>query len=237
MSKIYRATHVGKIRKQNEDSLAVIEPETFVVADGMGGQAAGEIASRMLVDSVKNFLNAAPQVWTEKILRKAILKANAAILRAANDNEELQGMGTTATILHLHGGRAYFAHIGDSRIYRLRNKKLEQMTLDHSYVEGLVRAGKLTPEEARIHPMKNILLQAVGAPGEIRVDADNFVVAPKDIFLLCTDGLTNMVDDKAIEKILIESSDPVEDLIQAALDGGGLDNISAIVVDTGGDSF
>ena len=230
MSKIYKATHVGKIRKNNEDALIVIEPETFVVADGMGGQAAGEVASQMLVETIKNFLPLVSEPWNEEILKKSILKSNAAILKKAKENPALQGMGTTATILHLYQGKAYFAHIGDSRIYRLRNLKFEQITEDHSYVETLVRNGELTPEQAKVHPMKNILTQAVGAVDDIEVETGNFSLQEGDIYLLCTDGLTNMVEDFDIGKILLESENPADDLIQSALDNGGHDNISVIVV-------
>ena len=229
--KVYQKTHVGKVRKNNEDSLLVTEPNIFVAADGMGGAAAGEIASGMLVDTVKNFLSTIPKPLDENILSKAILKANAAILRKAKENPELRGMGTTATILHLHKDRAYYAHIGDSRLYRLKNSVLQQMTLDHSYVEDLVRLGELTPEQARVHPMKNLLTQAVGVMEEIEIDAGNFKVDSGDIFLLCTDGLTNMIEDWQIEKILMNAQkDPAEDLINAALEEGGHDNITAIVI-------
>ena len=230
MSKVYQATHVGKVRKNNEDALIFIEPETFAVADGMGGQAAGEVASQMLIDITKNFLPAVPEPWSEDILKKAILKSNAAILREAEKNPAYRGMGTTATILHIYNRRAYYAHVGDSRIYRLRNKNFEQITQDHSYVEDLVRAGEITEAEARVHPMKNILTQAVGVVEEIDIDNASFSVEIGDIFLLCTDGLTNMVEDEKIAEILLTSENPAESLIQAALDNGGLDNVSAIVV-------
>ena len=230
MTKIFKATHVGKVRKNNEDALAVIEQKTFVVADGMGGAAGGEVASNLLVETVKNFLPLVPEPWSEDILKKSVLKANAEILNQSRQKPELQGMGTTATILYLYNGQATFAHIGDSRLYRLRNLRFEQITEDHSYVESLVRNGELTPEEARVHPMKNILTQAVGAVDDIEVETGNFSVEAGDIYLLCTDGLTNMVEDFDIGKILLESENPADDLIQAALDGGGHDNISVIVV-------
>ena len=230
MSKVYQATHVGKVRKNNEDALIFIEPETFIVADGMGGQAAGEIASQMLIDTVKNFLPAVPEPWSEDILKKAILKSNAAILREAAKNSNYRGMGTTATILHIYNRRAYYAHVGDSRLYRLKNKNLEQITQDHSYVENLVRKGEITAEEARNHPMKNILTQAVGAVENILVDTASFTVNAGDTFLLCTDGLTNMLEDKEIAEILLTSENPAENLVQAALNNGGLDNVSVIVV-------
>lgn len=230
MSKVFQATHVGKVRKNNEDALIFIEPETFAVADGMGGQAAGEVASRMLIDTAKNFLPLVPEPHNEDILKKVIMKANAAILREARNNPNYRGMGTTATILHIYNRRAYYAHVGDSRIYRLQNKILEQITQDHSYVENLVRKGEITPAEARVHPMKNLLTKAVGAVPEVEVDTASFSVNIGDIFLLCTDGLTNMIDDAEIAKILLISENPAESLIQAALDNGGTDNISVIVV-------
>lgn len=230
MSKVYQATHVGKVRKNNEDALIYIEPEIYVVADGMGGQAAGEVASKMLIDTVKNFLPNVPEPLNEDILKKAILKSNAAILREADKNPNYHGMGTTATILHIYNRRAYYAHVGDSRIYRLRNKNFEQITQDHSYVEDLVRRGEITEDEAKVHPMKNILTQAVGVVEEISVDTASFSVAEGDIFLLCTDGLTNMVDDKTIAEILMTNSNPAESLIQAALNNGGNDNVTVIVV-------
>ncbi len=229
MSKVYTATHVGKIRKNNEDSLIFIEPETFIVADGMGGAAAGEIASQTLIDTCKNFLPNVPEPWSEDILKKAVMKSNAAISRMANENPEYRGMGTTATLMHVYSGRAYYAHVGDSRLYRLKNNWLEQITQDHSYVESLVRRGEITEAEARVHPMKNILTQAVGVTLDITVDTGSFTVADGDIFLLCTDGLTNMIDDAEIAEILSRSANPADDLIQAALDNGGVDNISAIV--------
>ena len=228
--KVYQCTNVGKVRKNNEDSLLVTEPNIFVAADGMGGAAAGEVASQMLVDTVKDFLSAVPEPIDENILSKAILKSNAAILRKAKENSSLRGMGTTATILHIYNNQAYFAHVGDSRLYRLKNSTLEQLTTDHSYVESLVRSGELTPAQAKIHPMKNILTQAVGVMENIQVETGNFTVDGGDKFLLCTDGLTNMVDDEDIKKILFESSNPAEDLIQAALDNGGNDNVTAVVV-------
>ncbi|MBQ6976772.1 MAG: Stp1/IreP family PP2C-type Ser/Thr phosphatase [Selenomonadaceae bacterium] len=228
--KVYQKTHVGKVRKNNEDALLVTEPNIFVAADGMGGAAAGEVASKLLVDTVKNFLSEIPEPLDEKVLSKSILKASAAIMRETYKNPDLRGMGTTATILHIYNGQAYFAHVGDSRLYLLKNSFLEQITLDHSYVETLVRNGELTPEQARVHPMKNILTQAVGATSDLEVETGNFKIEGNEKFLLCTDGLTNMVEDAVIKKILAESQSPAEDLIQAALDNGGHDNITAVVV-------
>ena len=230
MSKVFQATHVGKVRRNNEDSLIVIEPETFVVADGMGGASAGEVASSMLVETVKNFLTNSPAPWNETILAQAITRANEDIWNLSRQNEDYSGMGTTATILYLDGTKAYFAHVGDSRLYLLRDGKLEQITEDHSYVETLVRRGEITEEQARVHPMKNVLTQAVGAMPEVQIDAANFSVQRDDVFLLCTDGLTNMIDDETIARILQTSPNPADDLINAALENGGKDNVSVIVV-------
>lgn len=233
--KVYQCTNVGKVRKNNEDALLVTDPNIFVAADGMGGAAAGEVASGLLIDTVKKFLSPIPEPLDEKILAKSILKASAAILNEVYKNPALKGMGTTATILHLYNNQAYFAHVGDSRLYRLKkNLAFEQITIDHSYVEELVRRGEITPEQARVHPMKNILTQAVGAMDNIEVDTGSFKVDGDEIFLLCTDGLTNMIEDADIEKILLTSDNPAEDLIQAALDNGGHDNVTAVVVNVAG---
>lgn len=229
MTKVFQATHVGKVRSNNEDALTVIEPTTFVVADGMGGASAGEVASQMLIETVKQFLSKNPPPRNEKLLSQAILLANDKILNKARINAELRGMGTTATILSLDEGKAYFAHVGDSRLYLLRNNYFAQITEDHSYVETLVKRGEISHEEARIHPMKNVLTQAVGAIPELNIDAANFSVRSGDIFLLCTDGLTNMVEDELIAKILLGASNPADALIDAALSAGGKDNVSVIV--------
>ena len=229
MAKIFQATHVGKVRYNNEDSLTVIEPETFVVADGMGGAHAGEVASQMLVEIVRIVLENVTAPRDEKLLAQAIMVANAKILETAKQHEEYQGMGTTATILSLNGATAYFAHVGDSRLYRLRGGEFQQLTEDHSYVETLVRRGELTAEQARVHPMKNVLLQAVGAVENVLVDAGNFSVESGDKFLLCTDGLTNMVDDAKIAEILQATENPADALIEAALAAGGRDNVTVIV--------
>ncbi|MBR0102512.1 MAG: Stp1/IreP family PP2C-type Ser/Thr phosphatase [Selenomonadaceae bacterium] len=229
MAKVYQATHVGKVRYNNEDALAVIEPQTYVVADGMGGAQAGEVASRMLIETVEGFLSKTPRPWVEKVLAQAILLANDKILNTARRHNEYHGMGTTATILSLDGLQAHFAHVGDSRLYRLRGEEFQQITEDHSYVETLVRRGELTAEQARLHPMKNVLTQAVGAMTNLYINTGNFLAQSGDRFLLCTDGLTNMVEDADIKKILQTAEQPAEALIEAALEFGGRDNVTVIV--------
>ena len=229
MAKIFQATNVGKVRYNNEDALKVIEPQTYVVADGMGGAQAGEVASQMLIETVESFLSKTPRPWYENILAQSILLANDKILNEARRHEEYHGMGTTATILSLDGMTAHFAHVGDSRLYLLRGDEFRQITEDHSYVETLVRRGELTAEQARLHPMKNVLTQAVGAMTNLHIDAGNFTAQSGDKFLLCTDGLTNMVEDAEIKKILQTAAQPAEALIEAALEFGGKDNITVIV--------
>ena len=229
MAKVYQATNVGKVRDNNEDALTVIEPETFVVADGMGGAQAGEVASQMLIETMQSFLAKTPRPWDEKILAQAILLANDKILNTARRHEEYHGMGTTATILSLDGKQAHFAHVGDSRLYLLRGDTFKQITEDHSYVETLVKRGEITEAEARVHPMKNILTQAVGAVANLYIDTGNFIVQSGDKFLLCTDGLTNMVEDADIKNILQTAESPADVLIEAALIAGGKDNITVIV--------
>ena len=149
-------------------------------------------------------------------------------------------MGTTATILHIEQPqesqpqiitqRAFYAHVGDSRLYKLEYDHLKQITRDHSYVEDLVQKGELTEEEAKSHPMKNVLTQAVGAVQDINIDVGTFKVKRGDVFLLCTDGLTNMVNDEEILNILRSTKNPANDLIEAALNHGGRDNVSVIVI-------
>ena len=230
MLKYYHATHVGLVRKHNEDSLTIIEPNTFVVADGMGGQAAGEIASQMLVATVTDVINSSHEPFDENILKSAILTANEKIIAESKQNKEREGMGTTATILHVSNHTAYYAHVGDSRLYKLESNILNQITQDHSYVQSLVRSGQITQEQANVHPMKNILTQAVGGMHDLSVDCGNFPVHSGDVFLLCTDGLSNMLSDQEITLILQSSHNPAGDLIEAALNHGGKDNISVIIV-------
>ena len=207
----------------------MIEPQTYIVADGMGGAQAGEVASRMLVETVESFLSKTPRPWNENALAQSILLANDKILNTARRHEEYHGMGTTATILSLDGLQAHFAHVGDSRLYLLRGEEFRQITEDHSYVETLVRRGELTAEQARLHPMKNVLTQAVGAMTNLHIDTGNFLAQNGDRFLLCTDGLTNMVEDVDIKKILLTAAQPAEALIEAALEFGGRDNVTVIV--------
>lgn len=233
MVKVYTATDVGRVREVNEDSFAVIAPETYVVADGMGGHAAGEVASRILIDTAKEILDHPDVFYSELVLKKAVLRANDAILARASEVPGYAGMGTTATLFHREGDHGLWAHVGDSRIYLLRGQDLCQITRDHSLVEDLVENGSITREEARNHPRKNILTRAVGAEENLLVDTGRLSVQPGDCLLLCSDGLTNMVNDAQIQEILQDGHpmDKAAMLVQKALEAGGTDNITAIVVE------
>ena len=231
LTKVYQATDIGTTRPTNEDSLACIEPDTYIVADGMGGHAAGEVASRILVDTARAVL-APDTVYSEQILREVVLQANRAMLEAIQQHPEYTGMGTTATLFHREGGQGYWAHVGDSRLYLLHQDCLQQITRDHSLVSDLVDNGSITPAEARVHPRRNVLTRAVGVEADLTVDTGSFPLQSGDMVLLCSDGLTTVLSDTAIQQIL--QDDPAEDkadaLVKNALAAQSHDNITAIVV-------
>lgn len=237
MTKSYWASDIGRVRAHNEDScLALDEQQLYVVADGMGGQAAGEVASSLLTAVLKDDLSSLT-IFGEDELRQAVLHANACILKEAEENPRQRGMGTTVTVLKIIDGCALWAHVGDCRLYLYREGRLQQVTRDHSYVESLVSQGSLTEEEARNHPQRNMLLRAVGVEKDLAVDTGSFVLQPEDVLLLATDGLMNMVEDRDIATALEEAKarsgeieDPARELVQEALAAGGSDNVTVIVV-------
>ncbi len=235
MAKVYLATDIGPRRELNEDIVADLGHETYVVADGMGGYAAGEVASRILAATIRDAL-AAESSFDEAVLKQAILRANDAILQTVRENPRYSGMGTTATIFHREGGEIVWAHVGDSRLYLLRNQTLSQISRDHSLVSDLVANGSITQEEARSHPKRNVITRAVGVETELDVDTGAFSTAEGDILLLCTDGLTSVVPDEEICSMILTSSegeDVAERLVRRAIEAGSHDNISAIVVKFG----
>ena len=231
-------TDIGKLRKQNEDAAWFDEARAvFAVADGMGGHLAGEVASRMAIEAVQRMAreNERPGIAA---LREAVACAHETILAHAQDHIECAGMGTTLSVLWLGENYAYIAHVGDSRIYRLREGSLTQITQDHSLVEELVRAGLITREQARTHPRRNIITRALGTHGENEPDLLVTDVQDGDVFLLCTDGLTGMVPDDEIERTLrdcgIEAA--ADRLLALALDAGGRDNVTLILCERRGAS-
>lgn len=229
-------THVGMVRSNNEDALLIREPYLFAVADGMGGYAAGEIASRETLKAFEagTYVLRHEQVENpEKVLLQAFQRANEHIYLMANKNDTYQGMGTTLTAVYLaDDNTAYAAHIGDSRLYIYRNGSLSQITHDHSYVAALLDKGEITESEAFKHPQKNMLLQAVGVEKNIDIEIIHFALEHDDVLLLCSDGLSDMLQDKDIEHILdaedLECS--ADKLVEAALSSGGKDNISLILL-------
>lgn len=225
----------GRVRPQNEDShLADREHDLFAVADGMGGHAAGEVASRLAVEALhRRVAEGSPEVSRADLLRTALEEANRAILERAAREPELAGMGTTLTVLLGGGHAATIAHIGDSRLYRLRGGRLECLTTDHTVVQRYMEAGQISSAEARLHPMRHVLTRALGIDGELEVDIQETEVREKDLFLLCSDGLTGMVDDGDLQAMLcqpLELEDAARQLVGAANLRGGEDNITVVLV-------
>ena len=197
-------TDVGRIRKQNEDAAWFDEKRAvYAVADGMGGHQAGEVASAMAIDAVREMAakHRQPSIGA---LKDMVHSAHEAIAAHARAHEECAGMGTTLSVLWRGGSYVYIAHVGDSRIYRFRENTLECITQDHSLVEELVRAGIITREEARTHPRRNIITRSLGTEGDNEPDLLVTDVRKGDIFLLCSDGLNSMIEDAEIEQTLRE---------------------------------
>ena len=214
----------------------VPEKGTFIVADGMGGHAAGEVASEMAVRIVAqdlgSFRGLGPEEATTRMIQ-AIRDANAAIYERTLSEHDKRGMGTTTTVLVLHANRYLVGQVGDSRGYLLRDGVFHQLTKDHSYVQEQVDAGYLTPEQARTHPYSNVITRCVGANGDVTPDLFSGVVRAGDTFLLASDGLTGMLEDDALAAILTSDGTPekwVDRLVAEANRRGGLDNITAIIV-------
>lgn len=227
----YALTDVGKVRAANQDALVVCdESGLYGVADGMGGHNGGETASAGARDVMVELTKGAEPALDA--LRSAVKEANASLYRQQAEDEKLSGMGTTLSVVWLSRHFAYLAHVGDSRIYRMRDGELCQMTDDHSLVAELVRRGQLTEEEAEHHPMKNVILRAVGTEPDVDVDLAVEERRAGDLWLICSDGLHGMVSDEKMEAILTEN-DPeaaAKLLMEAALAAGGRDNISLVVL-------
>lgn len=230
-------TDVGIIRSGNEDSFLIVpERGIFVVADGMGGHAAGEVASDMAVRAIARELGSLRGLGDNDVaerMRTAIIAANASIFQRTLTEHDKRGMGTTVTALVLFNGRFLIGQVGDSRGYLLREGKLSQVTKDHSYVQEQVDAGYLTPEQARTHPYSNVITRCVGANADVVPDIYVGAAKQGDVFLLASDGLTGMLEDYELEQILQSDEMPqahVDALIDEANRHGGLDNITAILV-------
>ncbi len=231
------ATHVGVVRRINQDAFGRFDDPgrgeiLLVVADGLGGHRGGEVASRMAVDLLGSLVAAGAETPVIRLTR-AIEEANRQIHEAARVDYTLEGMGTTVVCLLLsHDGACHVAHVGDSRLYRLRSGNFEALTEDHSLVATLVREGVLQPDEARTDPRKNQILRALGVRKEVEVDVAPFDPRPGDAYLLCTDGLHGLIEDPEICGLAVAHADPevaVEHLIEAANRAGGTDNVTCML--------
>ncbi|MGI6089389.1 Stp1/IreP family PP2C-type Ser/Thr phosphatase [Bilifractor porci] len=235
--KVFSATDIGQKRKMNQDYIFTSQepignlPNLFIVADGMGGHNAGDFASRygvsVMVETVRRDKNFNPV----KIMRNAMEAANREVLEQSREDPAMAGMGTTMVACTLVGGYAYVANVGDSRLY-LANDTMTQISQDHSLIAEMVRLGELTPEEGRNHPDKNIITRAIGTADTVQVDFFDFRLNQDDQILMCSDGLSNMVEDARMFEILKDDSieDKSEALIQEANANGGKDNIAVIVI-------
>jgi serine/threonine protein phosphatase PrpC len=226
----YAGTDTGRQRRANEDSLLARSP-LFVVADGMGGAQAGEVASQIAVDSFRRGLDDASQ--PESALATLALEANSRIHELSHSNAEQAGMGTTLTAVYVGDQEVAIAHVGDSRAYCLRDGELLRLTDDHSLVDELMRQGRLTPEEAVEHPQRSVITRALGPEGTVEVDTRTFRARAGDVYLLCSDGLTTMLAEEQIADVLRtypRLRDAGEALIAAANEAGGRDNITVVLL-------
>lgn len=235
------ATHSGMVRSHNEDSIAAdAEIGLAVLADGMGGYNAGEVASgiavAMISEEMKKLLGAADAEpdGAEKLLGEQVARANAAIYQAAESQPQYSGMGTTLVAALWHDNKMSVGHVGDSRLYRLRSETFEQVTRDHSLLQEQIDSGMITREQARFSQNKNLVTRAVGIDAEVETELHTYAAEPGDIYLLCSDGLSDMVTDEDLQLTLssLQANLPLaaEQLVQQANDNGGRDNISVILV-------
>lgn len=238
--RIYSATDVGQKRKMNQDYVfASAEPvgnlpNLFVVADGMGGHNAGDYASSHAVKMVAEEIRKDADFNPVKVIRHAIECANTEIVAQAQNDETLRGMGTTMVVATIIGNYAYVANVGDSRLYVI-DQKIQQVTKDHSLVQEMVRMGELNAEQARNHPDKNIITRALGAERTVDIDFFDLKLETGSVILMCSDGLSNMVEDSQIEQIISDTDKDLEErgriLISEANRNGGKDNIAIVLIE------
>ena len=241
MIKAYAKSDVGKVREINEDAFYISnsldEVQLYMLADGMGGYNGGEIASKLAIQSAKNYIeNNFKEIEKDKdsiiqLIGSSIEYANMVVYEKAKENKELSGMGTTLEICLIYNNRAFIGHVGDSRIYRIRKEFMRKLTQDHSYVQKLVKDGTITQEEAAHHPQKNMLMKALGCNAFVEPDVMVKGFLKDDILIMNSDGLTNLVSQ---EEIFKEAKKNIEqatkNLVQMANDNGGYDNIRVIII-------
>jgi len=235
-------TDIGLIRDTNEDYYRIIHESSqdayaFIIADGMGGHSCGEIASRMAVEYISDIVERSGSSLFSCLnigeeIKKLLKEANINVFEASLSNPEASGMGTTLTMAVIARGKVTVAHVGDSRLYMARSGSLRQITEDHSFIRELIKKGTLTREEAESHPRKHVITRAIGTSRELEVDILELEAEKGDIFLLCTDGLTNMISEDEIYRVIIdnEPEKACAELIEAAKSKGGEDNITVIVI-------
>lgn len=243
MIKTFSLTDIGKKRKLNQDFVYTSErpvgnlPNVFIVADGMGGHKAGDIASRCTVETIVEEIGKCQETDPVRILRMAIEKANEKVRLLASGDENFAGMGTTVVVATCKGRELLVANVGDSRLYVV-GWQIRQITRDHSLVEEMVRLGGIDRETARNHPDKNIITRAIGATPSVDVDFFHVELQEDELILMCSDGLTNMLEDEEIRMILHGQRDIVEkaeELVKAANNNGGKDNIAVILIEPAAD--
>ncbi len=239
MLNAFAITDIGRKRKLNQDFVFASEqavgklPNLFIVADGMGGHNAGDYASKYTVETIVEEITASEEEISVKCIRQAIETANDRIRQKANEDIALNGMGTTVVVASCGDNVLEVANVGDSRLYII-GEEIRQVTRDHSLVEEMVRMGSLEREEARNHPEKNIITRAIGADRTVEVDFFTVELTERDMILMCSDGLTNMLEDKEIFEIIHSQKDirsAAEALVKAANDNGGKDNIAVILIE------
>ncbi len=239
--RVFAKSDIGKAREMNQDGYYASQPSEevglYILADGMGGYSGGEVASELAITSAKNYIEtnfAETENTKEKLqelVKNAVEYANMVVYEKSKEVKELKGMGTTLEVALVSHNRVYIGHVGDSRIYRIRNHIIRKLTTDHSYVEKLIKEGKISREEALHHPKKNMLTKALGCTSFVEPDVTVKGFLKDDILVLTSDGLTNMVKDEQIYNIINSEIETAADrLIDLANNNGGLDNITVIIV-------
>ncbi|MGA2261001.1 MAG: Stp1/IreP family PP2C-type Ser/Thr phosphatase [Acidobacteriota bacterium] len=230
-------TSLGRVRTSNEDSLvANTETGLALVADGMGGHAAGEVASQLAASTINEWVTAhdAASEDAAEMLRLGALEANSRVFEAQRNDRSLAGMGSTLTALLFRGDRYYIAHVGDSRAYRMRDGVLEQLTRDHSLVWHLYENGVLEKSDLAKHPQKNLITRSIGSHSQVEIDIEEGVGRAGDVYLLCSDGLTDGVTEEGLCKVLSDPDETPQEiangLVEAANQAGGSDNITVVVI-------
>ncbi len=237
----FASSDIGKAREINQDYYSIPKPEDrlqlFILADGMGGYNGGEIASSLATASAKSYIeNNFDKIEHNKeaileLIKNAIEYANMVVFEKSKQEPNLEGMGTTLDICFIYNNKVYVGHVGDSRIYRIRGEIIRKLTKDHSYVQQLVEDGKITREEAEHHPKKNMLLKALGCTAMVEPDLRARNIETGDILLMCSDGLTNMVEEKEIYRVVRENPETAAQvLVELANAAGGYDNITVVII-------